>query len=56
MTVVGQTKLTTLVTIDIQWRKAEKSAKFRVWDNVQDGNILILEIPEFQIPLKYSAG
>jgi len=52
-TVVGGTKLTTLVTIYVSWRKkTENSAKFRVWDKVSKGGILISEY--IQISLQNS--
>jgi len=48
-TVVHRTKLTTLVTVDVLWRKGRKSATFRVWDKVLERNTLIFE--NIQIPL-----
>jgi len=49
VTVVHRTKLTTLVTVDVSWRKSRKSATFRVRDKVLERSTLIFE--NTQIPL-----
>ena len=45
--VVGRTKLTTLVTIDVPWRESRKTAKFRVWDKVPERSTVFLETAKF---------
>jgi len=52
--VVGGTKLATLATVDVSWRKAENLAKFRVWSNVPEGSTVVTE--GTQIALQHSLG